>query len=86
MEHLLVVWGFESYLWVLSDEMSAIVGNGGWRVARGIWKCVKEVKVALLLGKDEEGVSDNVMEEVGEYVMYWICKRWQRRKNLLYGG
>ena len=36
MEHLLVLWGFESYLWVLSDEMSAIVGNGGWRVAGGI--------------------------------------------------
>ena len=47
---------------------------------------MKEVKVALLLGNGEEEVSDTVMEEVGEYVMYWICKRWQRRKNLLYGG
>ena len=31
---------------------------------------MKEIKVALLLGKGEEGVSDTVMEEVGEYVMY----------------
>ena len=33
--------------------------------------------MALLLGKGMEGVSD-VMEEVGECVMYWIRKWWQR--------
>ena len=31
---------------------------------------MKEIKVALLLRKGEEGVSDTVMEEMGEYVMY----------------
>ena len=31
-------------------------------------------KVALLLGKGVEGVSDTVMEEVGECIMYWIEK------------
>ena len=39
----------------------------------------------MLLGKGVKGVSDTVMEEVGEYVMYWIGKWWQRRKDLLYG-
>ena len=45
----------------------------------------KEGKVALLLGRCVEEVSDTVMEEVGECVMYWIGKWWQRRKDLLYG-
>ena len=50
VEHLLVMCGeFEWDRWVLSVEVSRIVGDGGWRVAVGIWKCVKEVKVALLL-------------------------------------
>ena len=62
--------GFERNQWVLSDEVSRIVWDVGWRLAGGIWKGVKEIKVALLLGKGEEGVSDTVMEEVGEYVMY----------------
>ena len=30
--------------------------------------------MALLLGKGVEGVSDTVMEEVGECVMYWVGK------------
>ena len=34
----------------------------------------KDGKVALLLGKGVEEVSDDVMEEVGECVMYWIRK------------
>ena len=34
--------------------------------------------MALLLGKGMDGVSDTVMEEVGECGMYWI-KWWQRR-------
>ena len=29
-------------------------------------------------------VSDAVMAEVGECVMYWIGKWWQRREVLLY--
>ena len=32
----------------------------------------KEGKVSLLLGKGIEGVSDTVMEVVGEGVKYWI--------------
>ena len=44
----------------------------------------EECKVALLLG-GVEGVSDTVMEEVGECVMYWIGKWWQRKKDLLHG-
>ena len=45
----------------------------------------KEGKVDLLLGNGVEGVSDIVMEEAGECIMYWIVKWWQRRKDLLYG-
>ena len=36
----------------------------------------KESKVALLLGKVVEGVSDTVMEEVGDCNMYCIGKWW----------
>ena len=45
----------------------------------------KEGKVALLLGKGVKGVSDIVMEEVGECIMHWIQKWWQRRKGLFPG-
>ena len=31
-----------------------------------------------------EGVSDTVVEEVGECVMHWKGKWWERRKELLY--
>ena len=52
VEHLLVMCGeFEWDRWVLSDKVSRIVGDGGWRVAGEIRKRVKEVKVALLLGE-----------------------------------
>ena len=40
--------------------------------------------MALLL-KGVEGVSDTVMKKMGECVMYWIGKWWQRRKDLFYG-
>ena len=43
----------------------------------------KEGKEALLLGKGV-GVSDTVMEKMGECNMYWIGKWWQSRKDLLY--
>ena len=54
-------------------------------MAGGKWKSMQRVKMALLLGKGVEGVSDTVMEEVREYVMYWTGKWWQRRTDLLYG-
>ena len=41
-----------------------------------------EGKVALLLGIGVEGVSETVMKEVCECVMFWIWKWWQRRKDL----
>ena len=42
--------------------------------------------MAFLLGKSVEGVRKRVFEEeVGECVMYWSGKWWQRRKELLYG-
>ena len=44
----------------------------------------KESRVALLLGKGVERISDTVMEEVGECILYWIGKWWQRRKDLMY--
>ena len=40
---------------------------------------LQEVKLALLLGKRVEGVSDTVMEEMVECIMYWIGRWWQRR-------
>ena len=44
----------------------------------------KEGKEVLLLEKVVERVSDIVVEEVGDCVMYWVEKWWQRRKDLLY--
>ena len=34
---------------------------------------------------DEEGVRNRVMDVVGECVVYWLGRWWQRRKQLLYG-
>ena len=50
---------------VLANEVNRIVGAREW-----LWNMeeCKEDKVALLLGKIVEGVSDTVMVEVGECV------------------
>ena len=65
MEHLLVTCGeFERDWWILVDEVSRIVGAGEW--LEEYRRVFKEGKVALLLGKGVEGVSDTVMEEVGK--------------------
>lgn len=82
--HFLVVCGeFEWDRQVLVDEVQRIVGAGEWIDEFG--KVGKEGKVALLLGKGVEGVSNRVLEEVGECVMQWLKKWWKRRKELLYG-
>ena len=64
------------------NKVSRIIVAGEWPEEYG--RVCKEAKVALLLGKGVEGVSDTVMEEVDEFVMYWTGKWWQR-KHLLYG-
>ena len=61
------------------DEVSRIVGAGQWLEEYG--RVCKEGKVALLLGKGVKGVSDTVMEVVGEYIMYW--KEVVAEKDLL---
>ena len=45
----------------------------------------KERKVVLLLEKWVESICNRVMEEVGECIVYWLGRQWQRRKQLLYG-
>ena len=40
---------------------------------------------ALLLEKGVEGICNRVMECVGECIVYWFGRWWQRRKQLLYG-
>ena len=55
--------------------MGRIVEAREWLKKYG--RVCKESKVALLLGKGVEGVSDTVMEEV-----FWIGKWWQKRKDL----
>ena len=39
----------------------------------------------LLLGNGVEGIGNRVIEDVGEYVLYWLGRWWQRRKQLFYG-
>ena len=41
--------------------------------------------MALLLGKGVEGICNRVMEDVGECVLYWLGRWWQRMKQLLNG-
>ena len=68
----------------LADEVRRIVEAGVWLEEYG--RVCKEGKVALLLGKGVEGVSDIVMEEVGECICIGIIgKWWQRSKYSLYG-
>ena len=80
MEHLLETCGEFDDVWVLKNEVSRIVEAGDWLEKYGnVWK---QGKVALLLEKSMEGVSDIVIEEVGEYAMYWMGSRG-RRKNCM---
>ena len=53
--------------------------ESGWRNM----EVCKESKIAALLGKGVEGVSDRVMEE-SKCDMYWILKWWLRK--MLYGN
>ena len=41
--------------------------------------------MALLLVKWLEDVYNRVIEEVGDCLVYWFGRWWQRRKQLLYG-
>ena len=57
MEHLLVMCGeFERDQWILADEVSRIVGAVDWLEEYG--RVRKEGKVALLVGKGMEEISD----------------------------
>ena len=68
VEHLLVKCvEVKRNRWILMDEVSRIIGAGEWLEEYG--RVCKEGKVALLLGRGVEGVSDTVMEEVGECII-----------------
>ena len=49
------------------------------------WREDEKGKMSLLLGNGVEGIGNIVMEDVGEYVLYWLGRWWQRRKQLFYG-
>ena len=42
-------------------------------------------KGGIAVGKGVEGICNRVMEDVGECVLYWLGRWWQRRQQLLYG-
>ena len=48
------------------------------------WRVDEDGKVALLLGKGVTGICNRVVEDVGECVLYWLGRWWQRKKQLLY--
>ena len=80
VEHLLVTYGeFERDRWVLGDEVSRGL-DSGWL---NMEECARRIR--CIVGNGMVGVSDTVMEEVGDCIMYWIGKWWQKRKDLLYG-
>ena len=69
VEHLLVTCGeFERDRCVVADEVSIIIGTGECLEEYG--RVCKKDKVEMLLGKGVEGVSDTVMKEVGECIMW----------------
>ena len=83
MSHFLVGFGeFERDRLVLLDDMVELWGGREW--LDEFWRVDQEEKVAFLLGKGVEGICNRVMEDVGECVLYWLGRWWQRRK-LLYG-
>ena len=43
-----------------------------------------EGKVGTALGKEVVGICNRVMVDVGECLLYWLDRWWQRRKQLLY--
>ena len=63
------------------NDVCRIVGSGEW--LDEFWRVDEEGKVALLLGKGVEGICNRVIEDVGECVLYWLGRWWQRRKQLL---
>ena len=83
--HFLVGCGkFERDRLVLLDDVCRIVGAREW--LDEFWRVDEEGKLAMLLGKGVEGICNRVMEDVGECILYWLGRWWQRRKQLLYGG
>ena len=38
-------------------------------------------KGILLLGNGVEGICNKVMKDVGECILYWLGRWWQRRKQ-----
>ena len=64
-EHLLV-WRFDRDWRVLADEKNCRNCESSWRnTSRVRWHCCWKKMW-------REGLSDIVMEEVGECIMYWI--------------
>ena len=84
MTHFLVGCGeFERGGLVLLDDVCRIVVAREW--VDEFCRVYEEGKLALLLGKGVEGICNRVMEDVGECILYWLSRWWQRRKPLLYG-
>ena len=71
---------FERNWQVLLDDMCRIVGAGEW--LDEFWRVDEEGKVSLLLRKGVEGIYSRVMDDVGEFVVYWLGRWWQRRRQL----
>ena len=46
------------------------------------WREDEKGKMSLILGNGVEGIGNIVMEDVGEYILYWLGRWWQRRKQL----
>ena len=67
---------------VLLDAVCRIVWAREW--LDEFCRVDEEGKEALLLGKEVEGICNSVMEDVGECIVYWLGRWWQRRKQLLY--
>ena len=64
------------------EELIGVGGAGEW--LEEIERVGTESKVTLL-GKGAERMGNEVMLEVGRYIMCWLVKCWQRRKGLMHG-
>ena len=74
--------GFERDRLVLLDDVCRIMGTR--ESLDEFLRVEEEKKVALLLGKGVEGICNRVIVDVGECILHWLGRWWQRRKQLLY--
>ncbi len=64
------------------DKIDQVEGTEEW--LEEYYRAEDEGKTASLLGRRVEGMADQVVVRVNEWVMEEVTKCWKRRKNLMF--